>query len=124
MAKKRRKAVKRERHHQKLKAKEREIRKSGNVVSFNPDEIERMMGEYGFEDYRIDLWGDIRLKSKFDSWIIEFDDEVIFLKHGNEKLMRVGNDRNSYHLHNVFYDFDYCVESIKEHDDYRGIVGE
>lgn len=120
----RRKPVKRRRNfHKKIKEKEASIRRSrdGGKVNFTDEEIKRVMEKYGVADYRIEVWGDISLQSKFSSWRISIDpdDEVIFLHHENKKLIRVGNERSSYHIHNVYYDLDYCVKSIIEHDEYN-----
>ena len=110
---------KRNQYHDKLRKRENKIRNSGNVVSMKKEDIIRAMDSHGFTNYRINPWGSINLQSKFDYWIIESDGSVVYLKHGNEKLLRVGNERSSYHLHNVFYDLDFCIKSIKEHDEFK-----
>lgn len=76
------------------------------------------MEEYNIENYRIELWGDVTVRTKFSNWKISTDpeEEVIYLHHENDKLARIGNYRSRYHIHNVFYDLDYCVKSIVEHD--------
>lgn len=103
---------------------EARIRGAGNVVpEFTKEYVSKIMDMHGVDEYRIELWGDIRIVSKYDTWLIETDGEVIYLKHGNIRQIRVGNDRNSYHIHNVFYDLEYCVKSIVEHDKFKeGII--
>lgn len=118
MAKKRG-VKKRNQYHNKLKEREKKIRANGNIVSMRKEDIVKVMDKHGFTDYRVNPWGSIDLKSKYDYWVIESDDSVVYLKHGNEKLIRIGNERSSYHLHNVFYDLDFCIKSIKEHDEFK-----
>lgn len=105
--------------HDRLRIKERTIRASGNVVSVSDEHIRDIMTKYGFENYRHEFWDEIRLVSKRGSWIIRYDEEVVFLLHGNEKKILGGNDRASYHLQNVFYDLDFAVKSVFEHDVFK-----
>lgn len=105
--------------HDKLKIKEREIRASKNVVDASVEAVRGIMSKYGFENYRIEPWEDIRLVSKYDTWIIRTDGEVVFLWHGNSRKILVANDRGSYHLQNVFYDIDFAVKSVFEHDVFK-----
>ena len=110
-------------YHNKLKMRENRIRSSGNIVPpLTKDYVEPLMKKHGLDNYRVELWGDIRVMSKFDSWIIETDGAVIFLKQKKKKEIRKGNDRNSYHNHAVFYDLDYCLKSIVEHDKFKGSI--
>lgn len=109
---------KRKKKHEKLRQKEFEIRKSNNVVAFDDITVENVMNKYNIEDYKIEVWGDISVKSKIDNWLIKTDGVVIALLHENAKIARVGNERSSWHIHNLFYDLDYCVKSIVKHDEY------
>lgn len=104
---------------EKLKEKEYKIRSSKNKIVISEDLVHEVMGEFHVVDYRMELWDEIRLKSNHGSWIIRWDEEVIFLWHGSETSIRFGNDRSSYHLQNVFYDLHFCVKSIVEHDMYK-----
>lgn len=117
----RRRNKKRNAFHSKIKKKEATIRRSGNEVDFSENKIEEVMTKYGFTDYKIKFWGNIYLTSKFDNWIISTDkyEEVIFLHHATFQIDRKGNNRSSYHVHNVYYDLDFCVKSISEHDEYK-----
>ena len=95
-----------------------QIRQSGNKILLTDNIITDTMDMFGFEDYRICPWGEVRLKSRYGNWIVRWDDEVIFLWHGSDRIIKHGNERDSYHLQNVFYDLPYCIRSIKEHDDF------
>lgn len=101
-----------------LKKKEMKIRSTGNKIHLTDNIINDTMEMYHFDNYRIEFNGSIRLVSKHGVWIIEPDEEVIFLWHGNERCIRVRKERDSYHLQNVFFDLDYCVKSIYEHDQF------
>ena len=119
MAKKRRKpSEKRARHHEKIKNKIREIRSRDNVVDFSISAIEEVMKKHNIETYNADPWGDLRVKSKYDSWIAYEANGVIYLLHANGRIKSAGY-RGDYHIQNVFYDLDYCVKSIVEHDEYK-----
>lgn len=103
-----------------IRIKEAKIIKSGNIISLSEEEIHQKIKKYGFKNYRIEVWGDITLKSELDDWIIEIHDQHIRLLHktkGSASLK--GNMRSSYHIQDVFYDLDFCLQSIKSHDDYR-----
>lgn len=119
----RRKSNKRKMFHKKIKEKENKIRRSrkGEKIEFSDSEIERIMIKYDIADYTLGTWGDIIVRTRFSNWKISVDpdEEVVFLHHENERLSRVGNYRSAYHIHNVFYDLDYCVKSIVEHDSYK-----
>ena len=105
--------------HARIQNKENVIRRSGNCVDFSEDMIQKVMEKYNIKDYRLDPWGDLRIQSKFDLWIIRADEEVVVLWHGSDRKLRIGNDRSSYHMQNVFYDLDFAVQSIIEHDEYK-----
>lgn len=116
-----RKVKKRIKYHDKIRIKEDKIKNSDNTVDFSDDKIKEVMARYGYTDYRIEVWGDVSLKSKYDSWKISTDkkEKVVYLHHANERLIRKGNNRSSWHLQNVFYDLDFCVKSIHSHDKYK-----
>lgn len=103
-----------------IRVKEAKIRQSRNVVDISDEIIHRTMGKYNYDNYRIEVWGDITLKSDIDEWIIENDGEVIRLLHRTKGIISLkGNMRSSYHIQDVFYDLDYCIRSIRWHDDYK-----
>lgn len=118
--KKRGASWRRKEFHNKIKNKINKIINSGNKVDFSDKNIHDTMVKYDMQDYRIEVWGDVRVVSKFGSWIIKVDNEVVYLYHASQKNIKIGNDRSSYHIHNVFYDLDYCVRSIAEHDSFTG----
>lgn len=114
---------KRARFHNKIKEKEIKIREArgGDKMEISAEEIESVMKKYDILDYRVDTWDNIIVRTGLDNWKISLDDkmEVVQLHHENTRLARVGNHRSRYHLHNVFYDLDFCVKTIAEHDNYR-----
>lgn len=99
--------------------KRHEIEESGNEVVFSEDIIESVMKDNNITNYKIDAAGNIRIISEFDTWIIETDGCVVFLYHSNKQMIRGGNERSSYHLHNVFYDLAYATRVVKQHDEYQ-----
>jgi len=75
------------------------------------------MKEYGYDSYDIKLWGDVELSTPSGEWLIVFKDRFIELLHRSNLATVVWkNYRGHYHVQNVYYDLDYCVKSIKEHD--------
>lgn len=111
---------KRAEFHKKIRAKEAVIRNSNNKIDFTESEAIEMLKKYGFGNYDIKFWGDIHIQSKYDNWVVSVDDrEVITLLHSTFLLNRMGNNRSSYHIQDVFYDLDYCLKTIYEHDMYK-----
>lgn len=100
---------------EKIKKKEIEIIKSGNVVDYSEQQKIEVLEKYNITNYRLELWGDIRLKSDHSYWLIKFEEDMVTLWHESDQVSSVGNDRSSYHKQNVFYDLEFCVKSISTH---------
>lgn len=101
----------------KIGLKKQEIIESGNIVDIDDNDIHEIMKEYGYDSYDIKLWGDVELSTPSGEWLIVFKDRFIELLHRSNLATVVWkNYRGHYHVQNVYYDLDYCVKSIKEHD--------
>lgn len=104
LAKKRRKSASpsKSKIHERIKKREKEIINSGNVVNYSERQKIEVMEKYNITSYRIELWGDIRLKANYSYWLIKFEEDIVVLWHESDQISNVGNDRSSYHKQNVF----------------------
>lgn len=112
---------KRQAFHKKIRKKKAEIVKYGNVVDITDEEIHEVMKRYDFQNYTIEVWGDVNITTPSGRWRVIFEEKYIELQHMNSNISRKGNYRSSYHIQNVYYDYDFCIKSIKEHDLYKVI---
>lgn len=107
--------------HDKIKSKTHKIKNENNLVDLSVRKVDKTMSKYGVPEYKIEDWGDVIVSTVFSNWKISTDEDenIIYLHHENERLARKGNYRSKYHIHNVFYDLDYCVKSIVEHENFK-----
>jgi hypothetical protein len=68
-------------------------------------------------DVTVMIGGDIRVRSKKDTWIIRDEGRFYTLYHKG-LVFEKGRVKEKYHVQDVFYDLDFIFASIISHDDY------
>lgn len=80
------------------------------------EELENLCKKYNFYCNTYEYSQTAFVQSKRDTWIIEVrDNNKILLKHKNRGSRKIYNT----HKQREFLDFEFCVNSIKTHDDFK-----
>lgn len=103
---------------QRIKDKIKTIKKANNIVEITRKGWQDKFSQYGIENYKEIGFNIYSATYNMSRWRIEVEEDIVYLKHESSIFARFQNDRGSYHLHDVFYDLDYCLMSIITHIDY------
>lgn len=83
----------------------------------NEKQVMELAGKYPQLEVIVQVWGDIIVKSKKDTWVVRDEGRFLTLYHRATVLER-GRIKEKYHVQDVFYDLEFILASIISHDDY------
>lgn len=106
------------RKHNTIYEKAHRIMQSGfETPDLKEQEIMEMARKFPQLDVTVQLWGNIIIKSKKDTWVIVDEGRFYTLYHRGMSFEK-GRTKEKYHIQDVFYDIEFIFGSIISHDDY------